>query len=679
MLSVALLSLCGSLAIAAEESDPYTPDIPISDKLDAWYLINTGRAAQTRAWALAEVEAAPADPNAALDLLEALAGDPSRAGRVTVAWLDARLADQPDTAGRRAARAAARALAAWPDGRMLFGFPMPDRGPWCDEALALLDDLPDDDADGLYTAHWWRKNIGGACMVDTSADEAALEALGLGEALRVGRRAWWQLKDGVEPEEVALIAQTAAEEPSRLMGLGFLFNEKATGTALEEARAALRAEVTRLSASARPAELTVAASLLARDKQLEAEADVRQRLAALDPKNQNNVWRVNSLASEEEAAPPRAPDPTTVIEPEARLAALGARPPKGEEWARIQWWRSRTEALISLGRDEEALKSYSHLWKIAWGYEVNVDFARFALAQGARLREAQRAADVAVNGWMRPIDPDYGPNSADARAEANARLAEALAVRGQARALRGQRGRGVQDLRLSLQLDGGDAERLVWLGLLLAEDGVVERAVTVRDLLAQGLALGYSGPLQAEAEAALSTALAQSQTLPVGDTARFVALTRATIAASPAPDRPEKRLLLPDFALQIDGQAAQLSALEGPLVLDLWATWCGPCKQALPHLDGLARRYEGRVRFLAVSVDEDQAEATAYLDGQGAHAFTRAWGGPELMKALGVHAIPTVLIIDPQGQIASRDSGYNGGSTELEEAIEALLAEAGQP
>jgi thiol-disulfide isomerase/thioredoxin len=77
----------------------------------------------------------------------------------------------------------------------------------------------------------------------------------------------------------------------------------------------------------------------------------------------------------------------------------------------------------------------------------------------------------------------------------------------------------------------------------------------------------------------------------------------------------------PDITLQVGDQTRPLSSLTGPVVLELWATWCGPWRLSLPNLDGLAGQYAG-VTFLAVSVDEEASST---------------WAGRALMKKLDIN------------------------------------------
>jgi thioredoxin 1 len=94
---------------------------------------------------------------------------------------------------------------------------------------------------------------------------------------------------------------------------------------------------------------------------------------------------------------------------------------------------------------------------------------------------------------------------------------------------------------------------------------------------------------------------------------------------------------------------ARARAHPRPVVVDVWAPWCGPCRALAPGLDRVAARYEGRVDLWKVNADD----------------------APDLVRALGVRGIPTLIVIR-EGRELARDVGFLD-----EAALEELFALAG--
>lgn len=138
----------------------------------------------------------------------------------------------------------------------------------------------------------------------------------------------------------------------------------------------------------------------------------------------------------------------------------------------------------------------------------------------------------------------------------------------------------------------------------------------------------------------------------------------------------------PDFTLKdIDGNTVQLSKLRGKVVvLDFWATWCGPCKRSLPAMQKTMRRYKNdpEVEFLFIHTWErgtpEQAnkEAKAYLHDNGFDDLhlvmdtkNPATGKNDAVTAFGVAGIPAKFIIDKQGNIRFEGAGFGGNDDDL--------------
>jgi thiol-disulfide isomerase/thioredoxin len=99
------------------------------------------------------------------------------------------------------------------------------------------------------------------------------------------------------------------------------------------------------------------------------------------------------------------------------------------------------------------------------------------------------------------------------------------------------------------------------------------------------------------------------------------------------------------------------------IVLDFWATWCGPCLKALPRLDAFARRHP-EVQVLAIDID-DPAEARALFDERG-YTLTLLAGDRETTDRYGVAAIPHTVVIDRAGIVRRV---FRGGHVDLEREL----------
>jgi thiol-disulfide isomerase/thioredoxin len=100
------------------------------------------------------------------------------------------------------------------------------------------------------------------------------------------------------------------------------------------------------------------------------------------------------------------------------------------------------------------------------------------------------------------------------------------------------------------------------------------------------------------------------------------------------------------------GAPATLTQFRGkPLMVNLWATWCAPCKAEMPHLDTLAQE-DDRFRLITVSQDLEGAKAIApYFREKGFKALTQYSDSQNLLMAeLGTETLPTTIFFDADGK-----------------------------
>lgn len=122
----------------------------------------------------------------------------------------------------------------------------------------------------------------------------------------------------------------------------------------------------------------------------------------------------------------------------------------------------------------------------------------------------------------------------------------------------------------------------------------------------------------------------------------------------------------------LDGRRLSQEDLAGKVVLvELWATWCPPCRGTLGWLGELKKRHGDRLAVIAIAVESDEADVRK-LAGELALPFAWAMGTPELARAFGdVSAVPTLLVFDREGRASG---AFYGAPPGLHAAAEAKLA-----
>jgi thiol-disulfide isomerase/thioredoxin len=131
----------------------------------------------------------------------------------------------------------------------------------------------------------------------------------------------------------------------------------------------------------------------------------------------------------------------------------------------------------------------------------------------------------------------------------------------------------------------------------------------------------------------------------------------------------------------LDGDHLWVSQLKGKVVvLDFWASWCGPCIAALPSMKKLARAHgDGPFMLLSISGDANGARLREFVANHEM-GWTQCWdGNSDAQRAYGVRGFPTYFVIDRAGRILYVKSGWGrGAEQELGREIEKALAAGGE-
>jgi len=136
--------------------------------------------------------------------------------------------------------------------------------------------------------------------------------------------------------------------------------------------------------------------------------------------------------------------------------------------------------------------------------------------------------------------------------------------------------------------------------------------------------------------------------------------------------------LAPDFSLtSLDGKKITRDSLKGKVViLDFWATWCPPCRAAIPHLVELYKKYgnQGLV-IVGVSLDRGGKEEVADFAERNHIDYNLVMGANNaILKDFGdVSSIPTIIILNQQSEIIFKAVGYNA---EIAQTIDGKVVES---
>jgi len=131
---------------------------------------------------------------------------------------------------------------------------------------------------------------------------------------------------------------------------------------------------------------------------------------------------------------------------------------------------------------------------------------------------------------------------------------------------------------------------------------------------------------------------------------------------------------LPD----LDGHTVSLSSLRGKVVfLNIWATWCGPCREEMPSMEVLFNTFKNRKDFVMLAVSQDQMGrdvVAPYVEKNGYHFQILLDPENKLEEAYGITGVPETFIINRNGRIVAHHMGaFDWSRDEVRGALEELL------
>ncbi|MEE3320248.1 MAG: TlpA disulfide reductase family protein [Pseudomonadota bacterium] len=159
----------------------------------------------------------------------------------------------------------------------------------------------------------------------------------------------------------------------------------------------------------------------------------------------------------------------------------------------------------------------------------------------------------------------------------------------------------------------------------------------------------------------------------------FAAICLLCLAISLPAQATEEGKPAPGFTLKsLDGSNVKLNELRGTVVLvNFWASWCGPCRTEMPLLDELYKEYRDYgFTVLGINLDEEHNRALKLLDRVPVSFPILFDPDNSTSEAFGVDAMPTTVLVDRDGVVRHHHRGYKDGfMAKYEEQVKTLVLE----
>jgi thiol-disulfide isomerase/thioredoxin len=125
-----------------------------------------------------------------------------------------------------------------------------------------------------------------------------------------------------------------------------------------------------------------------------------------------------------------------------------------------------------------------------------------------------------------------------------------------------------------------------------------------------------------------------------------------------------------DGAGKLIGRWKLSEAAGKPVLIDFWATWCGPCREAMPTIATVTRAYAGRIEVIGINIDNPQLAAKFFAENQ--LPMRLAFDDAHVAEVFGVTSIPHLVLLDQTGHVRAV---WRGGADEsrMRQAIDSLL------
>lgn len=177
--------------------------------------------------------------------------------------------------------------------------------------------------------------------------------------------------------------------------------------------------------------------------------------------------------------------------------------------------------------------------------------------------------------------------------------------------------------------------------------------------------------------------------------ALFILLAAVLLVAPGNPDakgskpggKPPRKMVAnsaPDFALKdLDGKTVALEQFIGDkiVIIEFWATWCGPCRMTMAAVHNVREKFRGRdVEVLSIDQGEDSTKVGSFVKAKNLKLWVLLDTDNEVSRSYGVTGIPTLFVIDKEGVVKARVVGFRPDlEAALTQFLEQLLAEPPPP